>query len=170
MVPGTIDPASPVAGNSIDPFMTLVVTLSSASLPPMAWTYLSSTSSTVGSEADAAFPCWACPCWPAAPAFETSSDRAPRPTLGASAIRRSARINSARLIGRLLSGSKLCLQVAADIKYHTILERGRLARMFFSYRQALNQGDGGSLCLLGRSRANHTTRTDEHQAGKPRHS
>src|SRR5437879_13748562 len=116
MVPGTIDPASPVAGNSIDPFMTRVVTLSSASLPPMAWTYLSSTWSTVGREADTA-----CAWWPAATAFETSSHPAPRTMLGASTIRRRTRIDSARLIGRLLSGSELCLHVAADIKYHTTL-------------------------------------------------
>src|SRR5438045_984436 len=116
MVPGTIDPASPVAGNSIDPFMTRVVTFSSASLPPMAWTYRSSTWSTLGREADTA-----CACCPTATAFETSSHPAPRTTPAASAIRRRTRIDSARLMGRLLPESKLCPHVAADIKYHTTL-------------------------------------------------
>ena len=161
MVPGAIDPASPVAGSSIDPFMTRVVTLSSASLPPMAWTYLSSTWSTVGSEADAA-----CPCWPAGPAFETSSDRAPRATLGASAIRRSARMDSARLIGCLLSGSKLCPHVAANIKYHTTLG-ARASRPDVVWLPARGQPKWWrDWTLQGES---HPARTDEHQAGNPRH-
>src|SRR5437879_3173722 len=165
MVPGTIDPASPVAGNSIDPFMTRVVTLSSASLPPMAWTYLSSTCSTVGREAEGA-----CACCPTAPAFETSSDPAPRAMLAASAIRRRTRIDSARLIIRLLPGSKLCLHVAADIKYHTTLGRGRPARILLWLRRAANHSVGGSSRLLDAPEQNHTPRTDEHQAGNPRHS
>src|SRR5439155_12216336 len=141
MVPGTIDPASPVAGNSIDPFMTRVVTLSSASLPPMAWTYLSSTWSTVGREADVSFACWACPWWPTATAFEASSHPAPRTMLGASAIRRRTRIDSARLIDRLLSGSELCLHVAADIKYHTTLgaRESRSLRSEFALSAAKGQ-------------------------------
>src|SRR2546422_5674754 len=136
MVPGTIDPASPVAGNSIDPFMTRVVTLSSASLPPMAWTYRSSTWSTLGRETEAAGACW-----PTAPALETSSDPAPRTTLGASAIRRRTRIDSARLIDRLLSGWELCLHVAADIKYHTTLgaRESRSLRSEFALSAAKGQ-------------------------------
>ena len=52
-VPGTIDPASPVGGSSIAPFITRVVTFSTASLPPIACTYLSRIWSTVGAAADA---------------------------------------------------------------------------------------------------------------------
>src|SRR5438874_5187576 len=142
MVPGTIDPASPVAGNSIDPFMTRVVTLSSASLPPMAWTYLSSTWSTVGREADTAG-AW----WPTATAFEASSHPAPRTMLGASAIRRRTRIDSARLIGHLLPRVEIMSACAGRYQVPYDRERGRPVR-----------------------RSIHLMRTDEHQAGNPRHS